>query len=237
MPEFIHSGNKKKKFVQEMFEDVSHKYDFLNHLLSFGLDYYWRKKLVQYAEVESGQKILDVATGTGDVVFEFLKKYNLEIIGLDYAFNMVKIAKSKAKKNGQSDKTLFIQGDAESLPFPNNSFDRLTISFGFRNIGHYDSALKEFKRVLKPGGQLLILEFSEPKSKIFNGLYQFYFKHILPRLGALLSRADAYRYLPESVEYFPPRDEVCHLMIDSGFEKAEVYDFTFGVCSIFIGYN
>lgn len=237
MAEFIHSGNKKKQFVQEMFEDVSHKYDFLNHFLSFGLDYYWRKKLVQYAEVESGYKILDVATGTGDVAFAFLKKYDVEIIGLDYAFNMVKIAKSKAQKFGHTNKTLFVQGDGESLPFPNDSFDRLTISFGFRNIGHYDTALKEFKRVLKPGGQLLILEFSEPKSKIFNGLYQFYFKHILPRLGALLSRADAYRYLPESVEHFPPRDEVCHLMIDSGFEKAEYYDFTFGVCSIFVGYN
>ena len=150
---------------------------------------------------------------------------------------MVKIAKTKAQKLGYSNKTLFIQGDGESLPFPDGSFDRLTISFGFRNIGHYNVALKEFKRVLKPGGQLLILEFSEPTSKVFNGLYQLYFKHILPRLGALLSRADAYRYLPESVEHFPPRDKVCHFMIDSGFKKAEVYDLTFGVCSIFVGYK
>ena len=185
----------------------------------------------------SSYKILDVATGTGDVVFAFLKKHDVEIIGLDYAFNMIEIAKAKAEKFGLSDKTLFVQGDGEALPFTDNSFDRLTISFGFRNIGHYDLALKEFKRVLKPGGQLLILEFSEPKSNIFNKIYQFYFKRILPRLGALLSRADAYRYLPESVEYFPPRNEVCHLMVDCGFEKAEVYDLTFGVCSIFVGYN
>ena len=237
MPEFIHSGTKKKQFVQKMFEEVSHKYDFLNHFLSFGLDYYWRKKLVQYSEVKPKYKILDVATGTGDVVFAFLKKHDVEIIGLDYAFNMIEIAKAKAEKFGLSDKTLFVQGDGEALPFTDNSFDRLTISFGFRNIGHYDLALKEFKRVLKPGGQLLILEFSEPKSNIFNKIYQFYFKRILPRLGALLSRADAYRYLPESVEYFPPRNEVCHLMVDCGFEKAEVYDLTFGVCSIFVGYN
>ena len=237
MPEFIHSGTKKKQFVQKMFEEVSHKYDFLNHFLSFGLDYYWRKKLVQYSEVKPKYKILDVATGTGDVVFAFLKKHDVEIIGLDYAFNMIEIAKAKAEKFGLSDKTLFVQGDGEALPFTDNSFDRLTISFGFRNIGHYDVALKEFKRVLKPDGQLLILEFSEPKSKIFNKIYQFYFKRILPRLGALLSRADAYRYLPESVEYFPPRNEVCHLMVDCGFEKAEVYDLTFGVCSIFVGYN
>ena len=237
MPEFIHSGTKKKQFVQKMFEEVSHKYDFLNHFLSFGLDYYWRKKLVEYSVVKPKYKILDVATGTGDVVFAFLKKNDVEIIGLDYAFNMIEIAKAKAEKFGLSDKTLFVQGDGEALPFTDNSFDRLTISFGFRNIGHYDVALKEFKRVLKPGGQLLILEFSEPKSKIFNKIYQFYFKRILPRVGALLSRADAYRYLPESVEYFPPRNEVCHLMVDCGFEKAEVYDLTFGVCSIFVGYN
>ena len=237
MPEFIHSGNKKKKYVKQMFEDVSHKYDFLNHVLSFGLDFYWRKKLVNYTDAKSGDKILDVASGTGDVVFEFLKKHDVEIIGLDYAFNMVDIAKNKAKKFGLSNKTHFMQGDGESLPFPDDSFDKLTISFGLRNIGHYDDALKEFCRVLKPGGQLLVLEFSEPKSKLFNKLYQFYFKNILPRLGALLSRADAYRYLPESVEYFPPRDEICHLMIDCGFQKAEVYDLTFGVCSIFIGYN
>ena len=159
MPEFIHSGNKKKQFVQEMFEDVSHKYDFLNHFLSFGLDYYWRKKFVQYAEVKSGYKVLDVATGTGDVAFTFLKKYDVKIIGLDYAFNMVKIAKTKAQKFGYTDNILFVQGDGESLPFANDFFDRLTISFGFRNIGHYDDALREFKRVLKPGGQLLILEF------------------------------------------------------------------------------
>ena len=237
MSEFTHSGKQKKKFVKEIFEDVSHRYDFLNHILSFGLDFYWRKKLVKYTEADSGHKILDVATGTGDVVFEFLKNNNVEIIGLDYAFNMIKIAKKKAKKYGVADKTQFMQGDGEALPFPDNSFDRLTISFGFRNIGHYDDALKEFNRVLKPGGQLLILEFSEPKSKLFNKVYQFYFKKILPRLGALLSRADAYRYLPESVDYFPQRDEVCHLIIDSGFQKAEVYDLTFGVCSIFVGYN
>ncbi len=237
MAEFIHTGNKKKKYVQEIFDDISHRYDFLNHILSFGLDYYWRKKLVQYTELQNTHKLLDVATGTGDVIFEFLKKYNVKIIGLDYAYNMTRIAKNKATKLGYSENTLFIQGDAEFLPFSNDAFDRLTISFGFRNIGNYDVALKEFQRVLKPGGQLLILEFSEPKSKIFNAFYQFYFKYVLPRLGALISRADAYRYLPESVEYFPSRREICHLMVDSNFKKAEVYDLTFGVCSIFIGYN
>ncbi len=237
MSEFIHSGKEKKKYVQGMFEEVSHRYDLLNHLLSFGLDYYWRKKLVQYAEISNNQHILDVATGTGDVIFEILKKHNVNTIGLDYAYNMVKIANEKSLKFGYSEKSTFLQGDGEHLPFKDESFDRLTISFGFRNIGHYDRALSEFNRVLKKDGQLLILEFSEPKSKIFNSLYQFYFKHVLPRLGALISRADAYRYLPESVEHFPPRQEICHLMIDSGFQKAEVYDLTFGVCSIFVGYK
>ena len=237
MPEFIHSGEEKKQYVQEMFEDVSYRYDFLNHFLSFGLDFYWRKKLVQFLELEPGHGVLDVATGTGDVVFEMLKKHDVYVFGLDFAFNMVNIATEKATKMKHLKNVYFLQRDGESLPFPDHSFDRLTISFGFRNIGHYEKALKEFQRVLKPDGQLAILEFSEPRSKIFNVLYQFYFKHILPKLGALLSRADAYRYLPESVAYFPPRQNICNLMISSGFQKAEVYDLTFGICSIFIGYN
>lgn len=237
MPEFIHSGEEKKQYVQEMFEDVSHRYDFLNHFLSFGLDFYWRKKLVQFLELEMGHIVLDVATGTGDVVFEMLKKHDVYVFGLDFAFNMVNIANEKANKMRSSENVYFLQGDGESLPFPDHSFDCLTISFGFRNIGHYDKALKEFQRVLKPSGQLAILEFSEPTSRIFNVLYQFYFKYILPKLGALLSREDAYRYLPESVAYFPPRQNICNLMIKSGFQKAEVYDLTFGICSIFIGYN
>ena len=211
MSEFIHSGEEKKKFVKDMFEDISYRYDLLNHLLSFGLDYYWRKKLVQYCEITDNQQILDVATGTGDVIFEILKKYNVNAFGLDYAYNMVNIANKKSKKLGYSNYTNFIQGDAEYLPFKNDSFDRLTISFGFRNIGHYNKALSEFNRVIKKNGQLLILEFSKPKYKIFNVMYQFYFKYILPRLGALLSRADAYRYLPESVNIRISKSDIINM--------------------------
>ena len=235
MPEFIHSGEEKKAYVQKMFDDVAPRYDFLNHLLSFGIDIYWRKKLIKYMNVQNEQYVLDVATGTGDVLFELKKRFSIKAVGLDYAFNMVKIASQKAES--LDSKPLFVQGDGESLPFEANNFDRISISFGFRNIGHYEKALSEFNRVLKPGGLLAILEFSEPPSTLINSLYQFYFHKILPKIGALLSRADAYRYLPESVHYFPPREEICQLMINAGFKRAEVYDLTFGISSVFLGYK
>ena len=237
MAEFSHTGYEKKQFVQKMFNDISHKYDFLNHFLSLGLDIYWRKKLIQFLEIKETHLLLDVATGTGDLIFEILKKYPIKIVGLDYAYKMVQIAKQKSESKGFSENTYFIQGDGENLPFKNNTFDNLTISFGFRNIGHYNKALKEFCRVLKPEGQLIILEFSEPKSKIFNYFYQVYFNYILPNIGALFSRADAYRYLPESVSYFPPRKEIFKLMSENGLKNVSINDLTFGVCTIYIGYR
>ena len=235
MPNFIHKGNRKKEYVQEMFNDVSKRYDFLNKVLSFGLDSYWRKKFIKMMIINNDLSILDVATGTGDIVFEILKNNDVEIIGLDYAENMIKEANHKAISKNVSNRVQFMHGDAEKLPFPDSSFDLLSISFGFRNIGHYDVALSEFNRVLKPGGKLSILEFSEPNSKIFNIMYQFYFKYILPRLGAFISKSDGYKYLPESVKYFPSRLELQSMMKSSGFNHIKITNLTFGVCSVFIG--
>jgi demethylmenaquinone methyltransferase/2-methoxy-6-polyprenyl-1,4-benzoquinol methylase len=149
---------------------------------------------------------------------------------------MVKIAKLKSRKYGE-EHFHFVHGDAECLPFKDNSFNVLTISYGFRNIGHYEKGLSEFFRVLKPGGRMAILEFSEPTSKFFGVLFRFYFNRIIPKIGALLARADAFRYLPESVNHFPPRKEVCNMIKRAGFHRSEVYDLTFGVSSIFLGYK
>lgn len=235
MTEFKHQGAEKKKYVKEMFDDISENYDFLNHLLSFGIDFYWRSRLVKFIQPENSQTILDVATGTGDVGFALLKKNdNINVIGLDYAFNMVKIGLHKARKRN-IDNFAFLQGDGEQLPFKDNQFNALTIAYGFRNIGHYDLALKEFYRVLKPNGKLAILEFSTPKSKIFDVLYQWYFKNILPKIAGLFSRSDAYRYLPESVENFPERSEMLKMIKSSGFTNPGCIDLTFGVTSIFHG--
>ena len=236
MPEFIHTGKDKKKFVEKMFDDISNNYDILNRVLSFGVDKYWRKKLIKSMDIIDGQHILDVATGTGDVVFEINKKFNTTIVGLDISKNMLDVAKLKLNKIKSNDtKIEFIHGDAEKLPMGDNSYDHICISFGFRNLGDYNLALKEFYRVLKPGGQLSILEFSESKIKFFNFIFQFYFNKILPRLASFISRADAYRYLPESVRYFPNQSKINDFLIKNDFKKIKLKTLTLGVATIYRG--
>ena len=234
LPSFKHTGKGKKEFVQKMFDDISPRYDFLNHFLSLGTDIYWRKKFIQTLNIKDGQTVLDVACGTGDIGFEILKKYNIELINLDLSENMLNIAEKKAKDK-QFENIQFIQGDAEMIPLENDSVDCLTIAYGFRNIAHYEIALEEFYRVIKPGGTLGILEFSIPKSKIFGSLFTFYFHHILPRIGSLFARSDAYRYLPESVDFFPSRDDICRKITNAGFQRSTFIDLTFGISTIFLG--
>lgn len=215
-----------------MFDDISPKYDFLNHLLSFGLDFYWRKRLVSSLPSNFHQPVLDVATGTGDVGFQIKKNHtDSRVVGLDYSIEMVKVCKRKINEK-QVTGFQVLQGDGEKLPFPNDVFSAITISFGFRNIGHYMPALHEFKRVLCPGGRLLILEFAKPTSKMFAALYSWYFRHILPKLASIFSRADAYRYLPESVGEFPERDELKHMILNAGFTAVSIRNLTFGVVTL-----
>ena len=233
MAKFIHEGDQKKKYVKQMFNDISSTYDIINIISSFGIDRYWRYRLVNKIKMTSGQKLLDVATGTGDVAFGFFKKYDIKVIGLDIAKKMISIAKNKAKKHSKNIE--FIVGDAEKLSFEKKSFDALTISFGFRNIGTYDKALSEFYRVLNFDGKIAILEFSKPTSKWFSPIFEFYFKKIIPLIGSILSRKDAYLYLPESVDYFLKRKDVCDKMKKAGFSNVSYTDFTFGVVTLYIG--
>ena len=236
MPEFIHTGKDKKKFVEKMFDDISNNYDFLNRILSFGVDVYWRKKLIQCMNIKDGQYIIDIATGTGDVAFEINKQYNVSIVGLDISKNMLQIAKMKLKNNkNKNTKIEFVHGDAEKLPMGDNSYDHICISFGFRNLGNYNKALKEFYRVLKPGGKLCILEFSQSRSKFFNFIFSVYFNRILPRIAAFISRADAYRYLPESVKYFPNESKIKDFLSSNHFTHIEFQKLTFGIATIYKG--
>ena len=236
LPSFKHTGEGKKEFVEKMFDDISPRYDFLNHFLSLGIDIYWRKKFIRNLNIQTGQTILDVACGTGDIGFEILKKHKIKLLNLDLSKNMLNIAKKKAQRKGLEN-IQFIQGDAEILPLENDSVDCLTIAYGLRNISHYERALKEFYHILKPGGILGILEFSIPKSRIIGALFTFYFHHILPRIGSLFSRSDAYRYLPESVDFFPPRDDICRKIMNAGFESSTFIDLTFGVSTIYLGHK
>ena len=184
-------------------------------------------------ELSSDQKLLDVATGTGDVAFGFLKKYHCAVIGIDIAQNMIELAKIKAKKyHGDIS---FFEGDAEKIVFSDTTFDALTISFGFRNLGSYEKALSEFYRVLNQNGRVAILEFSKSKSKWFSPLFNFYFNRVVPRIGAMLSRKDAFLYLPESVDYFLKRKELCAMMSKIGFKNIKYKDYTFGVVTIYVG--
>ena len=233
MAKFIHQGGDKKKYVKQMFNDISGTYDLINIISSFGIDRYWRNRLIHNIKLNSNQKLLDVATGTGDVAFGFLKKYKVSVIGLDIAKNMIDISNKKAKK--YSGDISFIEGDAENMKFNNDTFDALTISFGFRNVGSYDIALSEFYRVLNKNGKIAILEFSKPTSKWFSPIFKFYFNKIIPLIGALLSRKDAYLYLPESVDYFLSRSDVCDKMKKAGFKNIKYIDYTFGVASLYIG--
>ena len=234
MSKFIHKGKEKKIIVQKMFDDISYNYDFLNHFLSFGIDIYWRRKFIKELPINNNSIVLDVATGTGDIAFQIKKKYGCQIIGLDYSNKMLNKAVIKSNKK-KTDNILFIQGDAEYLPIKNNSIDIITISYGFRNLGNFNKALKEFNRVLKSGGMLGILEFSNPKSIIFSKFFKFYFKNILPFIGKILSGSNAYNYLPESVTEFFSRNQLIELMKDNGFTNCSIKDLTYGTTSIFKG--
>tara|TARA_Y100000590_G_C15498996_1_gene930831 strand:- start:223 stop:942 length:720 start_codon:yes stop_codon:yes gene_type:complete len=236
MSKFIHQGNDKKNYVKEMFNDISGRYDLFNLLSSFGIDRYWRFRLINKFNLNKSHKLIDIATGTGDVVFAMHKKFNNILVGLDIADKMIALANTKKKKKNLSHQDItFIQGDAEDLGFSDNSFDGLTISFGFRNLGDYDKGLSEFYRVLKPGGKIAILEFSKPTSKWFIPIFNFYFNRIVPILGSILSRKDAFLYLPESVDHFLKRDEVCDKMNSVGFKNIIYTDHTFGVATIYTG--
>jgi len=233
MTQFIHQGEGKKKYVKQMFNDISKTYDLINILSSFGIDRYWRNCLIQKIKLSYNHKLLDVATGTGDVAFGFLKNYHCAVIGIDIAKNMIELAKIKSKKyKGDIN---FFEGDAEKIEFSDGTFDALTISFGFRNLGCYDTALLEFYRVLKQNGKIAILEFSKPTSSWFAPIFKFYFNKIIPVIGSILSRKDAYMYLPESVDHFLTREDVCSKLRDAGFKHITYTDYTFGVATLYVG--
>ena len=231
MNEFTHKGKDKKEFVKYIFNDISKTYDFLNHFLSFGIDIIWRKKFIKSLNFSNGDKVLDVATGTGDIAFAIRKKYKTEITGLDLSVNMLEVAKKKSKKFNIKDIT-FIEGDAEDLPFEDNTFDKLLISYGFRNLGDPEKGLHEFYRVLKPGGEVGILEFFQPKSTIMAKVFKFYFNKILPRIASLFSNSKAYRYLPESVENFVTPNELKILLERAHFHNILLKNMSFGITTI-----
>ena len=233
MNKFSHKGSEKKKLVTRLFNDIAKRYDFLNHFFSFGVDYYWRNRLVKSINPKPDYIILDVATGTGDVAFKLATKTD-KVTGIDIASNMIDLANKKKDKKKASNVD-FLVGDAEDLPFEDNTFDVITIAYGYRNISNQEGALKEFNRILKNKGQLFILEFSEPTNRIIGSLYKFYSYKVMPFIASMFTKKYAYDYLPESIDMFPSRKDIKKTLENNNFSNIGIVDMTFGISSIFSG--
>lgn len=224
----------KKEQVEQMFDNISEKYDLLNRILSMGIDVQWRKKVVKAVQKTQPQRVLDIATGTGDLAIQIAKATDAKITGFDLSAGMLEVGKKKIAKENLSDRIEMIQGDAEKMPFENDTFDVITVAFGVRNFEHLDVGLAEIFRVLKPGGKFIILEFSQPESFPMKQLYGFYSKQILPRIGKKISKdQSAYTYLPDSVKAFPYGKEMLAILKKANFNHTSNKKLTFGIASIY----
>ncbi|MEZ5003638.1 MAG: bifunctional demethylmenaquinone methyltransferase/2-methoxy-6-polyprenyl-1,4-benzoquinol methylase UbiE [Chitinophagales bacterium] len=231
---YLKEETAKKEQVAEMFDNISHSYDFLNHFLSMGIDKWWRRKVMKLLKMSAPKQILDVATGTGDLALAALGANPDKVIGIDISGKMLEVGKKKILRKNLSDKIEMIQGDAENLPFGDQQFDAVLSAFGVRNFGDLNKGLSEMSRVLKVGGRALILEFSIPKNVIFRNLYYFYFCNVLPFIGKMVSKdSRAYSYLPESVRAFPDGDKMAGILKNCGFKKVQCIPLTFGISTIY----
>jgi demethylmenaquinone methyltransferase/2-methoxy-6-polyprenyl-1,4-benzoquinol methylase len=226
----------KKEQVAKMFDNISHRYDFLNHFLSLGIDKSWRKKAIRMLEPLHPQYILDVATGTGDFALQALVLKPKQITGIDISEGMLEIGRKKVRDRNLSAIIDLIHGDSENLPFEENKFDAVTVAFGVRNFENLKRGMREICRVLKPGGTLVVLEFSKPSRFPFKQVYNFYFKYILPKIVSAVSNDKAaYTYLPKSVEAFPDGEDFLHILQEVGFKNTQCSSLTFGISSIYTG--
>jgi demethylmenaquinone methyltransferase / 2-methoxy-6-polyprenyl-1,4-benzoquinol methylase len=226
----------KKAQVASMFNNISKRYDLLNHVLSMGIDIIWRKKAIKLLKKDQPKLILDIATGTGDFAIEALALNPDKVIGVDISEGMLNEGKKKIKKRKLEDKIELQLGDSEKLLFEENKFDAVIVSFGVRNFENLEKGLADMNRVLKPGGKTVIVEFSKPRKFPMKQLYNFYFKHILPRIGKMISKDNsAYTYLPESVQAFPDGEDFLQVLRKVGFKNTQCRALTFGIASIYIG--
>lgn len=224
----------KKEQVAEMFNNISHRYDLLNHLLSMGIDVLWRKKAIRLLKESQPKTILDVATGTGDFAIEAMSLKPARIEGVDISEGMLAIGKEKIKKKSLQHVINLQLADSENLPFQDNSFDAYTVGFGVRNFENLEKGLSEMLRVLKPGGKAVILEFSKPRRFPFKQLYNLYFFKILPGIGKIISKDDrAYTYLPQSVEAFPDGEQFMAVLRRLGYKDVQQKTLFFGIASIY----
>jgi demethylmenaquinone methyltransferase / 2-methoxy-6-polyprenyl-1,4-benzoquinol methylase len=228
----------KRTRVQKMFAAIAPSYDINNRLHSFWRDQAWRRKAVKLAQIKPSDRVVDVACGTGDLTLAFHAVKPQAAMGVDFTFEMLPIAVRKSRiSKPKTRNPVFINGDAQSLPLPDACADVVSIAFGIRNVQSIPTALKEFRRILKPGGRVIILEFSKPTNPVLRVLNDFYCGRVMPITATLISRdkSGAYKYLPKSVDTFISREKMVQMMQDAGFARVELFPMTFGVCVCYRG--
>jgi demethylmenaquinone methyltransferase / 2-methoxy-6-polyprenyl-1,4-benzoquinol methylase len=225
--------------VKRMFGEIAPRYDLMNHVLSLNVDRYWRWRTVRLVNPRGPEPILDLCTGTGDLAFAFSRFTGgrVKVVGADFCPEMLEIARQKQVRSRLTGEVEFLEADAQELPFPDAQFQAVSVAFGLRNVADTDRGLREMVRVLRPGGRLAVLEFSMPTWQPFKGIYSWYFRRVLPRIGQLFARntSQAYEYLPQSVGEFPQGQALADRILAAGCEKVNFYPLTFGIATLYIG--
>ncbi len=231
------TGQDRKSAIGSMFDDIAGRYDFLNHLLSFGMDRSWRTKAIRTVSGRyENPQILDVATGTGDLAIAAMKLNPCHVTGIDISEKMLEEGRMKINNRGLSDRIELIHGDSENIPFGDHTYDLAMVAFGVRNFSDWLKGLSEINRVLKKRGMIMVMEFSRPANLLFKQVYLFYFTRLLPIIGRIFSKnRTAYSYLPESVMQFPDNDLFVTLMTNAGFSDISQKKLTGGVATIYVG--
>lgn len=233
-------ANEKEQMVASVFHSVAAKYDIMNDLMSFGIHRLWKRFTIDCSGVRKGQRVLDLAGGTGDLTAKFSRIVGEtgRVVLADINDSMLKVGRDKLRNKGLGNNISYVQANAEALPFPDNHFDLITIAFGLRNVTNKDKALASMQRVLKPGGRLLVLEFSKPQHEIMNKLYDFYSFNILPKVGSLVAKdADSYQYLAESIRMHPDQETLKGMMEQAGLEQVEYFNLTDGIVALHRGFK
>ena len=231
--------DKSETRVRRMFGEIAGRYDFLNHLLSLGIDHYWRWRTVRRVPPQNGGPILDLCTGTGDLALAYLRASagTARVVGADFCHEMLVVGEAKARRADANGRLSFLEADAQRLPLPDDHFAIVCVAFGLRNITDTDQGLREMVRVCRPGGHVAVLEFSQPRWQPFRAVYGWYFRHVLPRIGQALARnrLDAYNYLPASVGEFPSGEALAARLRAAGLSDVRHYPLTLGVATLYVG--
>ena len=227
----------RNRSIGEMFSSIAPRYDFLNRLLSLGVDRRWRRLAVAETVPPAGGRFLDVATGTADMALEILRQQGpgASVAGVDLSVEMMRVGREKCARAGRGDRVSFLRAPGESLPFRDGAFDSACVAFGIRNVVDRERGLREMCRVVRSGGRVVVLEFSTPPGAFFGPLYRFYFRSVLPRIGAIFSRGSAYAYLPDSVLAFPDPPAFAEMMRAAGCASVTRRPLTFGIVTLYVG--